>query len=426
MKIYTVRSGDSLYAIARKYAVSVDTLVYANQIADPARLALGQALVIPVTEVRHTVRRGQTLGGIALEYGVTVAALMAANPAITNPNAVQAGQTVTVPFPDQNLGELTANGYAYPQLSEEVLSQYAPYLTFLSPFSYMTDESGAMTPISDEALIENAREQGVAALMTITNLRASGGFSSDIAHAILTDETAQNNFIQNMLTTAENKGYYGVNIDFEYVYGFDRDSLSQFIRRLADILHARGKILTTALAPKLSADQAGLLYAAHDYAAQGEAADYIILMTYEWGYTYGPAMAVAPANMVRRVLSYATDVINPGKILMGLPNYGYDWTLPFVQGTAARSISNPGAVELAVEMNAAIRFDEPAQSPFFHYFGSDGRRHEVWFEDARSIRSKLLLVSEFGLAGISWWTVNRLFRQALFVQQSMFSTEKVI
>ncbi len=52
-------------------------------------------------------------------------------------------------------------------------------------------------------------------------------------------------------------------------------------------------------------------------------------MTYEWGYKYGPNMAVAPLNMVRRVLDYAVTEIIPEKIMLGIPNYGYDWPLPF-------------------------------------------------------------------------------------------------
>ena len=94
-------------------------------------------------------------------------------------------------------------------------------------------------------------------------------------------------------------------------------------------LHSLGYIVTTALAPKTSAGQMGLLYEAHHYPVHGRLADHVILMTYEWGYTYGPPMAVSPLNQVRRVLNYAVTAIPPEKILMGMPNYGYDWMLPY-------------------------------------------------------------------------------------------------
>ena len=100
-------------------------------------------------------------------------------------------------------------------------------------------------------------------------------------------------------------------------------------------------------------------------------------MTYEWGYTYGPPMAVAPLSMVRRVVDYAVTEIAPGKIDLGIPNYGYDWPLPFVRGeTAATTIGNVEAVRLAVRYNAVIQFDETAQSPYF-YYENEGITHEV-------------------------------------------------
>ncbi len=100
--------------------------------------------------------------------------------------------------------------------------------------------------------------------------------------------------------------------------------------------------------------------------------------SYEWGYTYGPPMAVAPLAAVRRVLDYAVSEMPPEKIFMGFPNYAYDWTLPYQAGsTRAELIGNEAAVQLAVRVGAEIRFDETAQTPWFTYTGSDGQVHEV-------------------------------------------------
>ena len=133
-------------------------------------------------------------------------------------------------------------------------------------------------------------------------------------------------------------------------------------------------------------------------------------MTYEWGYTYGPPMAVAPINMVRMVLEYAVTEIPPEKISMGIPNYGYDWPLPFERGaTKAKTIGNIEAVQIAVSQGAEIKFDELAQSPYFNY-KSNGILHEVWFEDVRSLQKKFDLIKEFGLRGPGYWQIMQLFR----------------
>ena len=55
----------------------------------------------------------------------------------------------------------------------------------------------------------------------------------------------------------------------------------------------------------------------------------------------------------------------------------------------------------------------------------DGRQHEVWFEDARSLRAKYVLVDEYGLAGVSFWNLNHLFCTNFIVLESMFHVEKV-
>lgn len=115
--------------------------------------------------------------------------------------------------------------------------------------------------------------------------------------------------------------------------------------------------------------------------------------------TYGPPMAVAPINMVRRVVEYALTEIPAKKISLGIPNYGYDWALPYERGvTKADSIGNKEAVQIAIDHGVDIKFDEVAKSPHFTYW-QYGIQHEVWFEDIRSVDAKFALIKEFGLQG---------------------------
>ena len=136
-------------------------------------------------------------------------------------------------------------------------------------------------------------------------------------------------------------------------------------------------------------------------------------MTYEWGYTYGPPMAVAPLGQVRAVLDYALTAVAPEKIFMGIPLYGYDWPLPFVSGkTRAESLSPVQAVERALRHDIAIQYDAAAQAPYYHYTDRSGREHAVWFEDARSLRAKIALAAEKGLQGIGFLQAGRELAQA--------------
>ena len=141
-------------------------------------------------------------------------------------------------------------------------------------------------------------------------------------------------------------------------------------------------------------------------------------------YTYSSPMSVQPIEEVRKVLSYAVSEMPSGKILMGMPNYGYDWTLPYTRGTAARSIGFMAATELALSYNADILYDEKSQTPYF-YYTENGTRHVVWFDDPKSVNAKLALVDEFDLAGVSYWTINRCYIPNWLVMQNRFEVVKL-
>jgi spore germination protein len=169
-----------------------------------------------------------------------------------------------------------------------------------------------------------------------------------------------------------------------------------------------------------------LLYEGKDYRAIGEAADSVLLMTYEWGYTYGPPMAVAPINQVRRVVEYAVTEIASEKIDLGIPNYGYDWPLPFERGvTKAATIGNIQAVQIAIRREVPVQFNELSQSPFFTYYDDEtGVEHEVWFEDVRSLQAKFDLIKEFNLRGCGYWQIMQWFRANWLLLAENFYVEK--
>ena len=422
MVIHVVRSGDSIYSIAQEYGVPVSQILNDNQLVDPARLAVGQTIVIRFPRQVHTVQEGQSLSSIAGQYGLTVRQLQRNNPILEGETTIYPGQTLVISYRQEKLGTVSVNGYAYPFIDKPLLRETLPFLTFMTPFTYGITEDGDLVDLNDEELIAMAKESGVAPLMHLSTLTKEGGFSNELASLVLNNAEIQNKLIENIVTTIQAKGYRGLDVDFEFVFPQDAGPYAAFIRNLARTLNPSGLPVIVALAPKTSATQPGLLYEGHDYAALGAAANEVLLMTYEWGYAYGPPMAVAPLPNVRAVVEYALTEIPAGKIWLGIPNYGYDWPLPFVQGqTRATSLSNRYAVQLALRYNAEIQFDVRAQAPWFRYRDERGQNHEVWFEDARSIQAKLALIPEFGLRGAGYWNLMRPFPQNWIVLDSLYN-----
>lgn len=240
MEIYVVRSGDNVDSIAAEFGVDVDQIIYDNQLEYPYELAVGQALLIN-------------------EY---------------ERNAVRA---------------ISVSGYAYPFISPWVLEQTLPYLSELPIFSYGFTQEGNLLPPSqgdDVWMIREADRFGTLPVLTLTPFGPDGNFNNQLIHSVVNNAEYRERLIQDLLEVMAEKGYQGIDIDFEYILAEDRDEFSAFVRQVAETMRANGYHTSVALAPKTSADQVGLLYQGKDYRALGEAADHVLLMTYEWGYTY--------------------------------------------------------------------------------------------------------------------------------------------
>lgn len=423
MKIHVVESGDSLYQIAQSYGVSMSQLMADNQLPDPSKLAVGQTIVVRFPQEIYTVQPGDTLSSIARQKGLTIRQLWRNNPGLNGTSALIPGQLLVLSYRGAPTRNVLSMGYAYPSIDSAPYRSILPSLTAVAPFTHSIDGTGNLGDLEDDALVQEATAMGTAPLLHVSSLVQGTGFSGALTRSLLTLPQAKENLINQIVAEISRGGYRGVDLDFEGVYGENATDFATFVAELKVALTPYRLPVIVALAPKISADQRGETYEGHDYALLGKAADYLLLMTYEWGYTYSQPRAVAPITGVRQVVQFAVSQIDPKKLLLGLPNYGYDWTLPHIQGQRAQSVGCQEAVILAIENRVSIRYDEGSQSPWFRYSDQYGTEHEVWFEDGRSITEKLKLVDEFGLAGVSYWNLDRPFPQSYTILNGVYRIE---
>lgn len=239
MLIYAVQPGDTVGSIAREFQIPISTIIYNNQLSYPFRLAVGQALLLSAEgEAERPV----------IETG----------------------------------------GYAYPYAREEVLRQTLPYMTALNIFSYgFTTEGELIPPRQDDSrLIALALDYGARPVMTLTPIDASGTFNNNLITGLVHNPASVSRLIGEIVQKLAQSGMQGVDVDFEYILPSDRVAFADFVRELRIAVNAVGYRVSVALAPKTSDNQPGLLYEGKDYALLGAAADFVLLMTYEWGYTY--------------------------------------------------------------------------------------------------------------------------------------------
>ena len=428
MIIHTVQNGDTLYNLSRRYGVSTTKIAEDNNLKNMNNLTVGQTLVILTPEKSYTVKSGDTLDAIARRFNTSVNALLRNNPVLGGEKDIYPGQVLTISYPTPKYGNITVNGFAFPNISREVLKQTLPYLTYLSIFSHSVQNDGTLRAPNDAEVISLAKDYGVLPTMVLTNLSENGGFSQSLVASILNNDEVKEKLINEIYTTIKEKGYSGVDVDFEYIGRNYAEQYTDFINKLRQKLCPEGYYVFVDLPPKTSESQAGLLYEGQIYSDLGDASNSVMLMTYEWGYTFSPPMPVAPIDRVREVALFATKEISPDKITLGIPNYGYEWTLPFVEGESrAKSISNSDAVDLAMQKNARIEYDAIAQTPYFIFYerkNGNQVEHIVYFEDANSIKAKLDLVYELGLKGIGIWNIMKYFPQLWLVVNSMFNIVK--
>jgi spore germination protein len=395
--IYEVNSGDSLYKIAEQYNIPQSNLAKLNGLSNEAELVIGQSILIP----GHTyyVKAGESIWEIAYRNSISENELMNHNN--LKSKMIVPGQKLSVPdYPKEKIWTGT---YFVPKSKSEnawILQNYNSTLSSVFVFEYKPDYEGNIIDLAENEAHKIAWKQNLPPYATLSNL-SEKGFDPDLTHHLLGNKQRRKKFIDNIYLLLHNNDYKGVVIDFEQVRLEDRSNLNNFIKELAERLHPANMEVLMAVPPK-QGDKIPSHSTAYDYKTLGKYLDKIFLMTYDWHWPGGPSGPIAPIKQVKETVEYATSVIPSSKIMLGIPQYAYDWTISG-ENRKGKAYSTQHAIDLYVGHKSQIHYDINAAAPWFRYVDKQGTLHEVWFEDPRSLLWKLRLVKEYNLAGIGCW-----------------------
>jgi len=294
------------------------------------------------------------------------------------------------------------------------LQAYSDSLDMLSIDVFAVQDDGSITGNDDLGAADYAFAHGIAAYVCVSNYRGEPLYDFDPALARAAILTHQDTFIDELVTIAGDQRYAGVNIDLESIaysddIQADRAAFTAFIEDLAARLHALDKQLIISV-PAKSAESPDDDWAyPFDLAALGQAADTLQLMTYDQHGPWSEPGPVAGLDWVAETTTYAAELVDPAKLLLGLPAYAYDWDLAAYQAGAEDAVGELYWIdlpELLALPGARVGRDTAADSPVLRY-SRDGRQHEVWFEDTASIRAKADLVGRFNLGGVAVWALGQ-------------------
>ena len=320
----------------------------------------------------------------------------------------------TVPSRSASPAFLKLAYYTGTEESYASLQSYSEFLDMLPIDVFAVQDDGSIAGSDDLGAADYAFAHGIAAYACVSDYRDEPLYDFDPVLARAAIQTHKGTFIEQLVEIAGDERYVGVNIDLESIaysddIQADRAAFTAFIEELASRLHAMDKELIVSV-PAKSAESPDDDWAyPFDLAALGQAADYLQLMTYDQHGPWSDPGPVAGLDWVAETTAYTAELVDPAKLLLGLPAYAYDWDLQAYAAGDEDAVGElywtdmPGLLALP---GARVERDAAADSPVLRY-SQNGREHEVWFEDAASIRAKAALVERYQLGGVAVWALGQ-------------------
>lgn len=283
-------------------------------------------------------------------------------------------------------------GYYVDSNSYTSLENNLAKISGIMPFSYKLDSSAQ---ISETVYFPKGQSLAQASNIPVYALIFSD--DPEILSKALASQSSRSTLVGQIIDVALNRGYEGVNLDFERLKAQDRDRFVSFVQELAGNLHSLGLNLSLSV-PAKSHDEFSWTKG-YDYAALGKWADKMIIMAYDQHYSGSAPGPVAGLPWVESVVKYAASQVESSKIVLGIGLYGYDWP----SGQKGKTVDLAQVRSLPQH---ELGWSEEHYAPYLFYTAGDGVRHEVWFENQKSITAKLELVKKYNLAGIALWRLG--------------------
>lgn len=289
-------------------------------------------------------------------------------------------------------------------------------ISVVAPQTFSISEEGVVWGEVDRRVRDLAEEHDIEVIPLIMN----PGFDRDLFHSFLHDSTARHRTISMMVKLAGSYGFAGWQFDFEHIHISDREAFTNFYRETAEAFHEEGLSLSAAVVPTNSDYDLPTAYhrflyeywrGVYDLKELADIGDFLSLMTYSQHTRRTPPGPVAGIPWMKEMVEYMLDLnIAPEKISLGVPFYSTYWYADysderggFINGRGASYEKVSGLIE---RYDADLVWLENQQC-YYALWNHDGVFEYAFVEDARSISSKLNLLEDYNLRGISVWRLGQ-------------------
>jgi spore germination protein len=402
MTVHVVGSGENLWTISKQYDVSIHSIVNVNGLISTL-VVPGLALYIPDNTLpirAYRIKAGDTLWKLAQEFKSNLPLIRTANPGI-DLNHLHIDQVIYIPSIIKL--KISTLGFLVPSATTTTLTiidSLSNQLTYLAVVAYsFTNEGFAFNEIEDSAIVTKCKQVNITPLLMIRNFTTEG-FSAELAGRVLESPIYRRNLVASIVKLTTDRGFGGVSLDLEFIPPARRND---FIMFLKDLKKSLGNLLLHVNVHAKAADlPTNRIVGAYDYAAIGKTVDLMAVMTIDYGYPGGPPEPIAPYGWIEQVVKYALTKLNPQKLFIAMPLYGYDKE---VGTNTTQALSVLAAQNQAISKRVTIQFDNTAKSPWYSYWRAT-KENIVWFEDIRSYIEKYKLIDMYKLIGTTYWQLS--------------------
>ncbi len=299
----------------------------------------------------------------------------------------------------------------------------------ISPFAYDVNGDGSLK--DDVNILQGSWLNWVTAVsqLNVKVIPTVNWADGGQIYSLLSSPTSTKTHIATLVALANTAPYSGVNIDYEDKTASTEPFFSSFIESLSKALHADKKTLVcsiearTPLSSRFAVVPSGIQYA-NDYAVINKYCDEVDILAYDQdnvdiklnaskgsnGQLYMP---VADSDWVIKVIQETAATIKPGKIVLGIPTYGYEYQVTISGGQVTynrlTSISYADAMALAKSVNVTPNRNSAGELSFTYGVATTGTSTSekfVDFTDATSINQKIQLAKKYKLKGAILFSLN--------------------
>lgn len=247
-------------------------------------------------------------------------------------------------------------------------------------------------------------------MLALNNTDENGFLSPELAHRLLIDESAAESFLSSLVSVLENGSWAGLLLSLEYLFPFDRQSYTDFVRKVGAAVHSSGCWLALSLPASAILRPESRSGAAYDVQALAKLCDRVVLT----------AGDIWTGRNFESCLERLVQLMPVGRVLAGVKAQAI-----LRRGASETALDAAAAHNLALSTKSRIYREQSFAPAEFDYRDAAGQVCHVSYTDALWFHGLFDRLHSFGFAGLSCAGIDSLSPWGKVIFDAKFSPENL-